>query len=312
MDYDILRAQKIYERDRLVEKYRREIPELAEIDAEQQQLMTALTRELIRDNKKISDIDETYRTLQDKKEKILQEHGLDLNIYQPQWDCPICEDRGYTEPGHACVCRLRRLRDERMLKAGLPENFATMTFENFDLSYYNDPEDMKNKCRRLKQFVAKLKAGEKMGNLLLRGDVGRGKTHLSLAVANAVLRNGQTVQYAHCDGLMDDIRNDLFGDDNMKRSDTIARVLSADLFILDDLGRESVSEFVITQLTYIIETRNEENKSWIINTNLRPDEIESLYGARLADRIFAKCSVFRLESENSIRLSKKDKGVTMI
>ncbi len=312
MDYDVLRAQKIYERDRLVEHYHHEIPELARIDAEQQRLMTSLTRELLQNQKEIDDIDEAYQALQNKKSEILSAYDLDLSIYQPKWDCPICEDRGYIEPGNACVCRRRKLRNEKLATAGLPENYDLMTFSSFDLTYYKDPNDMVKKCERLKIFVKNLKNGEKMGNLILRGDVGRGKTHLSLAVANEVMKNSQTVQYAHCDSLMRDIRKELFDDDVKGQSQIVERILDADLFILDDLGRESVSEFVISQLTHIIESRNEHNKSWIINTNLLPDEIEALYGARLADRIFEKCTVFRLESDKSIRLSKEDKGVTMI
>lgn len=312
MDYDVLRTQKIYERDRLVERYRCDIPELARIDAEQQRLMTSLTRELLQNKKELHDIDNVYQELQDRKSEILREYGLDLSIYQPKWNCPICEDRGYTEPGNACICRRQKLHNEKISSSGLPENYNLMNFDSFDLRYYKDPDDMAKKCQRLKMFVEKLNHGEKMGNLILRGDVGRGKTHLSLAVANEVMKNSQTVQYAHCDTLMNDIRKELFDDDVKRCSQTVERIVGADLFILDDLGRESVSEFVISQLTHLIESRNEQDKPWIINTNLLPNEIESLYGARLADRIFEKCTVFRLESDESIRLSKENKGVTLI
>ena len=42
--------------------------------------------------------------------------------------------------------------------------------------------------------------------MVLLGEVGRGKTHLSVAMANAVLANRQTAIYKRIDDLLDLIR----------------------------------------------------------------------------------------------------------
>ncbi len=309
MDEHLLRIQ---ERDERLEALHKELPELAKLDNAQRLLMARLAQEVLRGGHNVDEINADYQKLQADKEKLLKEHNIGLDVYQPRWHCSVCKDRGYVRPGELCQCQIKERASNIHVMSGFPPHYDEMTFETFDLSFYARPDDMAKKRDRLYRFVQLLQSGEPVGNLMLRGDVGRGKTHLALAIANQLLPSGKKVYYARTDALMEEIRSDLFDDTDKRRRPALDKALRADLFILDDLGREPVSEFVISQLTRIIETRNENNKSWIINTNLQPTEIDVRYGQRLADRIFEKCTIFKLESADSIRLSKKDKGVTMI
>ena len=91
------------------------------------------------------------------------------------------------------------------------------SLDNFDVTFYNDPQMMADKVEKCRQFVHQLKDGQVKNNIILLGDVGRGKTHLSIAMANAALANGNTVIYKRIDDLLDLIRQykyDRDGGDN--------------------------------------------------------------------------------------------------
>ena len=154
------------------------------------------------------------------------------------------------------------------------------------------------------------------GNLVLRGFVGRGKTHLSAAIANACIERGLTVVYRRTDDLLDLIRVSKFerGQDSDETIRTFDLLRNCDLLILDDFGAEARTEFAIDELTRLIEDRNLRNKSWVLNTNLEYGDIEKLYDPRLMDRIDEKATVFRLEMPESFRReeARKDLDVELI
>lgn len=77
--------------------------------------------------------------------------------------------------------------------------------------------------------------------------------------------------------------------------------------VIDDLGAETVTSFAINQLRIIIEERNMRAKPWIVNTNLDLNEIQSVYGHRVADRLIEKAAIYRLDCAESIRLQKRQR-----
>lgn len=145
-----------------------------------------------------------------------------------------------------------------------------------------------------------------MGNLVLRGYVGRGKTHLSAAIANACIERELSVVYRRTDDLLDLIRYSKFerGQDDEETIRTFDLLRNCSLLILDDFGAEPRTEFAVDELTRLIEERNLRNKSWVINTNLELNDIEKLYDPRLMERITEKATVFRLETPASLRMGE--------
>lgn len=304
------RLEKQWARDERVARLHAAHPDLAALDKEQKELVAKLVREAIKDPDLVPNLDQRYRDILAQKETLLANYGISPDVYQPDWDCPICQDRGMTKDGRPCACRQKDLQMRRYREAGLPDNAGDMRFENFDASLYTPETDAADKVNRLKTFISKLAQGVPMGNVVLRADIGRGKTHLALATAQAALDAGLSVYYVRADQLMENLRNDLYGD--ASTGCERHRVKNCDLLVIDDLGRESVSEFVITQLTDLIEDRNASRRSWFINTNLKGQEIADRYGARLSDRIFEKATFFFLERKGSIRRLKGSSEVDMV
>lgn len=314
-DREALRRQKKEARDALIAQLHREMPKLAELDTESDRLVLAMMRHALhREARQKEDIEKRYQEILQEKEQLLGKVGLSLAVYAPQWDCTHCDDRGYTAPGKPCICWLNERADALYTVSGIPGKYRHMTFDTFSTAYYLDPADMTAKLDRCKTFAERVVQEVPSGNLVLNGDAGRGKTHLSVAIANHVLAAGKRVAYRRVDDLLDTIRHAKFDDDHDADFETLIEDLyGVDLLVLDDLGTEAISNFSLNQLLRLIEERNLRNRSWIINTNLTLSEIESHYDARLADRISEKASIFTLKTAESIRLvTRGESDVTMV
>lgn len=308
--WETKREQKKQARDRHVQELHRAHPDLAKIDEDIANHALKCIRESMHGKPNgLDQADAIYQALQAQRQALLEKYHLSEADYEPQWDCALCKDRGYIRPGVLCECQKQKRREATYLASGLPEKYRHKTFANFRTDVYNDPQDVESKLRRIHAFIDALAEGRPMGNLVLRGEVGRGKTHLSAAIANACLERGLTVVYRRVDDLMDLIRVHKFehGQEDEATIRMFDLLVNCDLLILDDFGAEVRSDFVVSELTRLIEERNLKNKSWIINTNLEYNSIGKQYDTRLWDRIDEKATVFRLEATKSLRIEEARK-----
>ena len=124
------------------------------------------------------------------------------------------------------------------------------------------------------------------GSLLFMGGTGLGKTHLSTAVASAVLEKGFDVFYNSAVGMISDFEQKRFGNAiGLGDADNTERYVSCDLLILDDLGTEVVNQFTQSTLYYVVNTRLNAGLPTIINTNLNVTELRKTYSDRIASRL---------------------------
>lgn len=303
---DQLRLQKQQQcEERIAAVYRR-LPKLQELDQAIGQKNIAMIRAgvLQKNNAERDTLRQEIEGLMQQRHQVLQENGMDETIYEPDWNCPLCQDRGYTEPGVLCSCYQKERLDDLFLRSGMSEAMRQFTFENFETRYYTNAEDMDHKVQWCRQFVQQIQQGKCSQCLFLTGGVGRGKTHLSAAIANAVLENGNTVIYRRAADLFELIRQYRYEENRQKFEEMLEQLRTCDLLVIDDLGAERTTEFVVEQLVILLEERNYRNKPWIISSNLSINEIISTYNDRTADRILDKAVLFKLDMQESIRVAK--------
>ena len=95
-----------------------------------------------------------------------------------------------------------------------------------------------------------------------------------------------------------------FKDEN--RSATLEALTTLDLVILDDIGAVQGSNYDLTILSNIIDTRYRNGKSTIYTSNLSPSDLEDAIGTRLSDRV---CSDVVLELKGRSRRRGTNKYV---
>ena len=118
--------------------------------------------------------------------------------------------------------------------------------------------------------------------VMLIGPPGTGKTHMLEAVGRAFLGESKSVHYVLVASMLDSLRPS--GTDD-PRAD-IGEFLMPHLLILDDLGVEKASEWVIEKLMAVIDNRYRNNRKLLVATNASEVEIIQRLGPRIADRLY--------------------------
>ena len=120
--------------------------------------------------------------------------GLTKACFEPAYTCSLCGDTGSTA-GRLCRCKqeiLNRLAYDQLCDISAVE---TCTFDNFDLEYY--AEENRPAMRKVvvgcRKYVARF--SHSSPNLIFTGSTGLGKTHLSLAIADGIVKSGHMVMY---------------------------------------------------------------------------------------------------------------------
>lgn len=248
------------------------------------------------------------KEIQRQMDELLERNGYPADYLDPIYTCPICKDKGNTGSDW-CEC-LYSLTN-KMAAEELNENapLDKSRFNNFDIERYSDKTDKDNtvSSRNIMQknfeyceLFAEQFNGKGSG-ILMVGNTGLGKTHLSLAIANKLIENGFCVVYGSVTELIRKINSEQF--DNVE-GDTMSLVKSCDLLILDDLGVENKSEWNASLLYEIINTRQNKRAPMIINTNLDLDELTQCYGDRLSSRMFSMKVMFFEGTDNRVAFSE--------
>lgn len=234
-----------------------------------------------------------------ERAELLRAYGYPENYSDVQYECPKCGDSGYVDT-KMCDCMKRALIEAGYESSGLGGLIRTQSFDNFSLDYYantvENRQRMEQSVKRLRSFAENFN-NDTYKNYILMGATGLGKTHLSTAVAKAVIDCGHDVLYVTALGMIGDFEARRFGDGSGMRNDP-ARYTDAELLIIDDLGTEVTNQFTIACLYDVINVRMNQRKSTIINTNLMFREFETRYSERITSRIFGEYTPIMIEGKD--------------
>ncbi len=107
---------------------------------------------------------------------------------------------------------------------------------------------------------------------------------MSLAIGLSAVDKGFGVIYGSAQNLLNRVEREHFGKGG-DEGETVQALLDCDLLILDDLGSEFSTQFTISVIYNIINTRLLKELPVIISTNLTAEELESKYTRRVTSRI---------------------------
>ena len=235
----------------------------------------------------IRKLSEINLNAQAQRRMFLKKAGFPEDWLAVHYSCPKCEDKGFVN-GIMCDCfkdLLKSLEYEKLCSK-LP--VGSCRFDNFKLDYYPDGAGTSPR-RRMESVLNYCKTyatdfSRRSPSLLLYGKTGLGKTHLSLAVAGKAVESGYGVIYTSAQNLFNKLEKEKFGRSDGNTEETI---LDCDLLIIDDLGAEFTTQFTVSALYNIINSRELEGKPTIISTNLTPEQLTSTYSERIASRILS-------------------------
>ena len=187
---------------------------------------------------------------------LLASSGRPADALEPHFTCKKCQDTGSFE-GHTCECihkLMQKLRREEIEKLS---SLSVSSFDTMELRYY--PNTMDEKLGEpvrtyMGELLEELRAYAKefdrsSESLMLFGNAGLGKTHAALAIAGIVLEKGYDVIYVSSPDFFSKLEGLHFGADPAGEEETLMQTAAgADLLMLDDLGSEFNSAFLISSL----------------------------------------------------------------
>jgi len=124
-------------------------------------------------------------------------------------------------------------------------------------------------------------------SVLLAGNTGCGKTHLSVAMLAEYLKHGKhDALFIALPDLLLEIRSSFSDKGLMTEKELVDLYSSKPFLVLDDMGAEKPTEFTVATLSLILDRRIRQERQTIITTNLISIKaIEEYSSARIASRI---------------------------
>ncbi len=131
---------------------------------------------------------------------------------------------------------------------------------------------MKKLMTMQKKYVSRLVNNETDKGLFIVGTYGVGKTYLASCIANECIKNEITVVFGTLMQLLGYIK-DTYKDSNIADKEYLNLYSSVDLLIIDDLGKEKPTEWVLEKLFLIVNNRYNDYLPIVITTNYNKNQL---------------------------------------
>ena len=168
-----------------------------------------------------------------------------------------------TNTARPCECRRQRV-DQAIsgrLRGGIPRRMLGASLERH-------PDLEPSLVRHVRRFIDDIEANVEAGRgLWFHGTVGTGKTTLALLVARGARDAGRSVAIYSLPLLLAEMRNTFGADSDDTHLALFRRLAAVDLLVLDDLGAERQTEWVLEQLYSLVNERWQDQRSIVVTSN---------------------------------------------
>ena len=286
------------------------IPEVEAIDRQLSLAGPEIFLATLKNDKAALDaVTEKNRELQAARAKLLQSHGFAPDYTEIKYECEACGDTGVVG-NKMCRCLKKRLVEAGVESSGMGDLIKRQTFDNFNLDYYKTSEAAYNRMSLIYASLQKYAQSFDVStsqSIAMFGGTGLGKTHLSSALAGAIIEGGNDVYYTGAMNMFSDFEQKRFGSSaGFDTTGDVSQYFNCDLLIIDDVGTELANQFTVSCLYNVINTRLNRKKPTVISTNLTQDEFRKRYWDRIASRVFGEFLVLPFMG-NDIRQQKLKK-----
>lgn len=244
---------------------------------------------------------------------VLMGQAMIWNLEKPRCDCEKAvafwkgwdakQEKIKKEKELAEEQELRKQKIESILgKSGIKKRYLSRTIDSFSVTAENK-RSFEVATDYIKNFREHFTQGK---GLYLEGPCGTGKTHLAIAIALAIINTGVPVICKTSIDILGDIKRCYERNSEVTEEEVLEAYKTVDLLIIDDLGKEQVTEWSVPVLYSILNERYEALLPTIITTNYNTTALAEKLSVR-GDTETATAIISRfVESSKRVTMSWAD------
>lgn len=239
--------------------------------------------------------EEEYRAMQRERLIWLQSHpdscfecrdgGILMGTLNDPCSCAI---------GHAIVAQ-RRARSvaDIWTAAKIPPRHRTLTLASY-------PSQHLSALRAMRDFLGRWDGHT---GLLLSGAYSTGKTGLMVGLAHAIVTDlyaltPYRVVFRSSVSLLEALRPNGHGPEaEVERENLMRDLMRVRLLLLDDIGKDKPSDWVLDRLFTLIDHRTSHELPTFLTTNYAPDELIERVGEGVVDRLVEACEMIEMDAD---------------
>lgn len=231
---------------------------------------------------------------------------------QELYKCELCQDTGWIieEKEDAqpvmkkCKCLETEVVKRQWKSTGINPEKSKQTFSNFEV-WNKSSEIAKNAAIAYYKSFEKIRDTRK-NSIMLCGQVGSGKTHLSIALALNFIQKGIRVVYMPYRDVVTSIKQNMLDEEFYKKQ--ISKFQLAEVLLVDDLFKGKINDTDINIMFEIINYRYLNSLPIIVSTEFTTERMLN-FDEAVGSRIYEMCKDFIVEitgSENNYRLRNEE------
>lgn len=173
--------------------------------------------------------------------------------------------------------------ERKLGRASIPPRFAVKTFNDYQVK----TKEQQRALRMCKDYADNFEQYRKAGtSILLLGDVGTGKTHLAASIANQVVRETKfTAVYTTASTIVRHVKSTFDKESDLTEGQVYALYSTMDLLVIDEVGVQNATEFELTVMFEVVNSRYEEMMPTMVISNRSIADLPKYLGDRVVDRL---------------------------
>jgi DNA replication protein DnaC len=239
--------------------------------------------------------------------------------------CPLCEGSGWKAVHEGadrrvtrCDCWLKARSEKLLASARIPKRYEHCELSNFEFdgAHLSLAPARMAACRFVEDYPV-----DKTG-LLIVGKIGRGKTHLAVGIAKALIREkGIPCLFYDYRELLKEIQNSYNATVQTTELEVLRPLFDIEVLILDELGAVKPTDWVWDTVSLLINSRYNDSRTTVMTTNFEDEPSveavspslspaqragrEQKLGDRITDRMRSRlhemCRVIKVEGAADFR-----------